>query len=63
MGQPAARMGDTTSHGGVVAVGFPRYAYLPYGHSRDPAGTTCGGANYKRKRNCTDRWSAGSAGG
>ena len=23
MGQPAARMGDATSHGGVIAVGFP----------------------------------------
>ena len=23
MGQPAARMGDPTSHGGVITVGFP----------------------------------------
>lgn len=23
MGQPAARMGDPTSHGGVIVVGFP----------------------------------------
>ncbi|HEY86258.1 MAG TPA: type VI secretion protein [Chloroflexi bacterium] len=23
MGQPAARMGDSTSHGGVITVGFP----------------------------------------
>jgi uncharacterized Zn-binding protein involved in type VI secretion len=23
MGQPAARMGDSTAHGGVIAVGFP----------------------------------------
>ncbi len=23
MGQPAARMGDTTAHGGAVVVGFP----------------------------------------
>ena len=23
MGQPAARMGDATSHGGVITVGFP----------------------------------------
>jgi uncharacterized Zn-binding protein involved in type VI secretion len=23
-GQPAARMGDSTAHGGVIVVGFPK---------------------------------------
>ena len=73
MPQPAARMGDATVHGGVIAMGFPTvligglpaarmggHAYLPDGNAGSTARTARWGAYYSGLYDGPDRRTAGS---